>query len=160
MLAKQSELARKAIAVGRENHWRFQVIDRDEIPKIPILKSELLFEPVDKYSIPKDGRERIRAIEFANIRTQGYMIAHEAPRILTAPKPKPKPVPIPKPMPKPQVEIDLSGALKAVTGLLVAGFTGVMGLVSLLGFMVLLLDPAVIVVLEDGSWIKVMTWYE
>lgn len=155
-IMKQSVLARQAIAVGRRNHWRFQVIECDEMPKEPILKSEWWYEPTDKYSIPEDGRERISAIELAGIKTVGFMVAHEAPRLLAAPKPQPKPMP--KPQTKPKVEIDFSGVVQTITRLVVAGFVGLVGMVGLV--FAVLLDPAIIVVLEDGTWVKVMTWYE
>jgi hypothetical protein len=147
MLTK-TDLTEKALAVGRQNHWRFRVIDHQDLPHKPILKSEWLYVPEEKYNIPLDVQKCIDAIEQAGIPMQGVMIAHEAPRLLAAP--------IIYKESSTDTARDVSGALELITELLGLFLTGVVYLFSL----AMMLDPAAVVVLEDGTWVEVMRWYE
>lgn len=118
--------ARQAIAIGRQNHWRFKVTQK---------RDEWVYETVE---VPQVGKDRIDALRRAGVRINGFVVGHEAPRLLTAPKEEKKhdfkitPVSIP----------DLSWMLELVVTL----------------FFSALLDPALIVVLEDGTWLEVMNW--
>ncbi len=137
--------AKKAIAVGRRNHWRFRVTGQGELPKESAYKNEWWFEPVTD---PEYGKERLAALRRAGVRFKGIVIAHEAPRLLVAPK-------------EPDFKINPSiPASNMSTNDLASDLA--MGLVLLISvfFQAILLDPALIVVLEDGTWLEVMTWYE
>lgn len=127
-----SRLARQAISVGFRNHWRFRVVD-----EVSYKKGWRTETPPE---IPTSALERIQAIKAAGIPIQSLIIAHEAPRLLGAPSPARKPIPQSKTTTFPLIEI-------------------LVFIISIL-FQAILLDPALIVVLEDGSWLEVMTWYE
>lgn len=122
--------ARQAIAIGRKNHWRFSVTEK---------RDEWVYETVE---VPQVGLDRIDALRRAGVRINGFVVGHEAPRILTAPKEEKKhdfkitPVSIP----------DLSFLFEFAFLIVGAVFRAV------------LLDPALIVVLEDGTWLEVMNW--
>jgi len=67
---------------------------------------------------------------------------------LTAPKPKPIEIP------------DLRPILKVLAIVTLVVGTGLFYFLGYAFLSVLTIDPALIVVLEDGSWIEVMRWYE
>ena len=85
----------------------------------------------------------------SGVRIKGFVIAHEAPRLLTAPAPK-----------KNDFKNNQTGAIVPDTseffGTLIQGLLFFITLI----FQAALLDPALIVVLEDGTWLEVMRWYE
>ena len=83
----------------------------------------------------------------SGVRIKGTIIAHEAPRLLPAPK-QDFETQSPHIVPK-------SSSLGEVLDTVVRIF----GTIFLLIFQLALLDPAVIAVLEDGTFVEVMTWY-
>lgn len=127
-----SRLARQAISVGFKNHWRFRVVNEASYKRN--WRTETLPEA------PTTALERIEALKMAGISFQSIVIAHEAPRLLPAPAPSRTPIQQTKTAALPLIEI-----LSFIFAIL---------------FQALLLDPALIVVLEDGTWLEVMTWYE
>src|SRR5687768_14066312 len=140
--------ARKAILVGRSNHWRFRVLGQGDMPAESFYKDQWVFEPHTTVpNIPKEGYPMLDALRRSGVHFKGYVIAHEAPRLLAAPKEAPKP------------------DVKKTPDILPATqnfdfFVMLLPLIFELLFRVVLLDPALIVVLEDGTWLQVMTWYE
>ena len=140
-----SDQARKAIHIGYDNHWRFRVVGKGEIPKGPIYKDEWVLVPV---IAPEMGKERLNALQASGIRFKGFVIAHEAPRLLSTPASIPKKANF------------TSDSILPDAGTLVSHLVaGLIFCFSLL-FQAVLLDPALIVILEDETWLEVMTWYE
>jgi hypothetical protein len=138
--------ARKAVQVGYDNHWRFRVVGQGEVPAESFYRDEWVFEPI---KAPQVAQDRIEKLKQSGIRFKGFVIAHEAPRLLSAPAPKKNDF----------KNNQTSGILpdaEALFGNLLKGFLFFLTFV----FQVALLDPALIVVLEDGTWLEVMTWYE
>jgi len=139
--------AKRAIDLAYKEHWRFRVIGQGELPKEPSYKDQWWFQPITE---PEKGKDRIAALRRAGVPIKGLVIAHEAPRLLSAPK-------------EPDSKINTSiPNLGAPSSDLASGL--LMGLVLLgsLVFQALLVDPALIVVLNDDAhtWLEVMTWYE
>ncbi len=133
--------ARDAIAIGRQNHWRFRVVQETDGWIYDHTKAPLVVQ------------ERLETLRRSGVQFGEVIIAHEAPKVLPAPSVHRKI----------QIAPILSGLAKVLgmTAVLaaVAGFVAVAAPILLLGA-VILIDPAVIVVLEDGTWLEVMTWYE
>lgn len=149
-IQKVSREAREVVNFGREKHWRFHPIQASGKLATPVIIDDWLFIPVDDDTsiIPGTALARVEAIKSAGFKTQGLILAHEAPKML----------PMPKRQPKPKTE----EAPKVNTSLIVEFITGaleVFGYVLLFSAMAIV-DPALIVVLEDGTWLEVMTWYE
>ena len=127
-----SHLARKAVAVGFKNHWRFRVVSEASYKKD--WRTETTLEA------PRTALKRLEALKSAGIPFGSFIVAHEAPRLLTAP------THIPVRENSPQT------AVFPIIAILVFVFS--------FFFQAVLLDPVLIVVLEDGTWLEVMTWYE
>ncbi len=138
--------ARKAVQVGYENHWRFRVVGQGEVPEKSFYRDEWIFEPI---KAPQMAQDRLDTLKRSGIRFKGFVIAHEAPRLLTAPAPK-----------KHDFKNNQTGAIVPDTSEILGNL--VQGLLLFIAFIfqAALLDPALIVVLEDGTWLEVMTWYE
>jgi len=136
--------ARKAVQVGYDNHWRFRVVGQGDVPERSYYKKEWVYEAVEA---PQKGLDRIETLRRSGISIKGFVVAHEAPKLLTAPAPK-------KDF-KNTTPVILPDIGKVVSSLAM----GLLWFMALI-FQVALLDPALIVVLEDGTWLEVMTWYE
>jgi len=138
--------ASQAIQVGRKNHWRFRVVGQGDIPPKPFYRDQWVFEP--QTTIPDIGQDRINALRASGMRFKGFLVAHEAPSVLSSPK----------------VAQNANQAKQQVTEILperTIGFIAELVVIFLqMFFYAILLDPALIVVLEDETWLEVMTWYE
>ena len=130
-----SKLARTAVSVGFKNHWRFRVVGENAY------KDEWVKERVTE--APRKAQDRIVALKRAGIPIKEFVVAHEAPRLLCAPKEEPKVV---KQSKTQTASFPLGEILQFLVYLFILPLT--------------MLDPALIVVLEDGTWLEVMTWYE
>ncbi|MBI5954471.1 MAG: hypothetical protein HY865_22670 [Chloroflexi bacterium] len=128
--------AQKAVQVGFENHWRFRVVSESDY------KDQWITERVTE--APVMVQDRVLALKRSGIRIKEFVIAHEAPRLLSAPKVFKTTTP------------DILPATKTILETLVKGFIFFLTIV----LQAAVLDPAVIVVLEDGTEIEVMKWYE
>ncbi|MBV5342638.1 hypothetical protein JZU68_03160, partial [bacterium] len=98
---------------------------------------------------PVIAQDRLSALRRSGIQIKGFVIAHEAPRLLSAPAPKKHDF-------KTNETRTIVPETSTVISTLARGFLFFFALI----FQAILLDPALIVVLEDGTWLEVMTWYE
>ena len=155
----RSRYATEALTIARKRGMTMKVVGQGDVPLEPFYGDEWWFEPVTPEStIPPEGLRRLDALIKGGVPIKGLVIAHEAPRLLSAPPKAP--------------ETDLQGRKKAKTGEALQidwlGVLGVLGAVLTSIFLVfgyvfttaISLDPALIVVLEDDTWLEAMTWYE
>ena len=83
----------------------------------------------------------------------GLMIRHEAPRLLTAPKEEKR---VEKEKPDAIPTFNAFPVLAAILGVLGA----VLAVFGYIFITAVQLDPAIIAVLPDGTWLEVLTWYD
>jgi hypothetical protein len=147
-----SPFATMAVAAGDQHHMGFKVVGCGEVPHESFYQDEWWYQPVESEStIPSSGLKRLDVLRKAGIKIKGVVIAHEAPRLLNAPKPEPKNTN------HPSTDRGADFDLQRVLGTVLSGLLMVFGIFLLVAIRV---DPALIVVLEDDTWLEVMTWYE
>jgi len=144
----------KVLELAQKEHWGFRVKEEHGMIEVPEYHNEWWYIPAqeDDPIIPENARTRVEAIK-RMMPIQGLIIGHEAPKLLCKPKevPKPKVQPVVNPQ-NPPVANPLNGS--AVLGILLLIPEIMLGMLPLL-----LLDPALYVVLPDGTRIEVMSWY-
>jgi len=129
-----SQEAYRAVQIGRRNHWRFRVVTESSY------KDGWVYETTQ--DIPDKAKARLTALQRAGVHFTEAIIAHEAPRVLSAPN-------------------DFKNTSQSIpTNKILEDLATGLVLFFALIFRFMLLDPALIVVLEDGTWLEVMTWYE
>lgn len=150
LVKKQTEQVKKVFAVAEREHYKFQVLGNIGTGMIecPFYYNQWWYIPIeqDKSIIPDTAFDRVDKIRQAGIPIKGLIVAHEAPRLLASPKRQRKPI-----------EWQKVGDV-AVTVIMVFGT-----ITALLGYVLVtavLYDPALIVVLDDGTWICVCTWLD
>ncbi len=135
--------------VAIDNHWKFKVVGHGGEIDDPLYKRDWVYEHLSYLPAygPQEGIRRVKSIKESGVPIKGYIIAHEAPKLLMAPKPQ---VIIPKDTGKPIAGLsELIGTIGTILLLMLAVFTELV-----------ISDPALIVVLDDGTCIEVMTWLE
>ncbi len=139
---------RIAMDVARSNHWQFRVWGTGPVPTEPIYTDSWWLLPAGAAEIPESGQERIAALKRAGIPIKAAVVGHEAPKALLAPKEQPGAE---------------SGSRQTAQSITSSGGGFILeGLLMLFGLTVqaMLVDPALVVILEDGTWLEVMTWLE
>ncbi len=134
-----SKQALEAISVGFQNHWRFRVVNESSY------KRDWVTETLPK--APVTAQERIQTLKKAGIKINAFVVAHEAPRLLTAPFAEPTAEPIQHSKTS-TANFPIGESLFFVFGMFIQMLP------------LLFLDPAIIAVLEDGTWLEVMTYYQ
>jgi len=149
-----SPYATQAIAEGRKQGMRFRAIDQREVPPEPFYEDEWWYEILDsEYTISSQVRERLKVIRESGVPIKELIIAHEAPRLLTAP--------IKEKEQKESVadtnhDFDATPIVQAIVSVLGA-FLAVVGSIFVAAIRI---DPALIAVLPDNTWLEVATWYD
>jgi hypothetical protein len=161
-----SNEVQQAINLGREHHYRFRVVGKNGTIDKPLPKEGWWYYPAT--DIPRNAQKRVDMLDKSGVSIKQVIIGHEASRLLKAP-PKPNLIPIKKAeIQKPKkdpVDLSIVADVLATTFKLALGVATVaVGItVWIMGAALstaLMLDPTVIVVLEDGTWLECMSWYE
>lgn len=143
--------------VAKDNHWQFRVVGSGEMPLEPVYKDQWWYLPLTPdMDVPNEGKKRLEALRRAGVRIQGVIVAHESPKLLTTFK-KAEKKPEFKITFNPKALTDILRILGQITSAFIA-FT--VWLITSVFSATLLIDPALIVVLESGEKVEVMTWYD
>lgn len=149
---------RQLVTLGRRHHWPFQVLGKAPMIKEQVRLGDWLLVPAqeDSAKIPDRALVRIQGIFAAGIRPQGFVLVHEAPKLLKAPA---------KPKEQPNIS-SLPGFIAQSTPDFVSAFeTGFTTLASMIFPMLFFVvaaamaDPILVAVTEDNYWIEIDRWY-
>lgn len=145
--------AQQFLSLGDRLGWHTEVLGKAPMLKEPVRLQDWLLVPAheDTTELPNRTMKRIQTIYSQGLRPQGFVVVHEAPMQITAPKPMIEE--------KPPVEWEgvgkVAGAIAKVLGVLALG-----GLLLPLGLLagLVILDPILVAVTEDGYWIEIDRW--
>ena len=145
--------AQQLLALGDRMGWQTQVIGRAPMLKEAVRLQDWMLVPAheDTTAIPARTMRRIHTLFSQGLRPQGFVVVHEAPMQLTAPKP----------VVEEKSPMEWEGVGKTVG--VIAKVMGVLLLGSMLlpfGLLagLVMLDPILVVVTEDGYWIEIDRW--
>jgi len=131
-----------------------RVVGQGDVPLDPFYLDEWWYSRVTEEStIPAEGLRRIEALVKGGVPIKCLMIRHEAPRLLTAPQEEMQGK---KERADTYADFDAFPILQAILAILGAVLT----LVGSIFAMAMRLDPALIVVLPDGTYLEALTWYD
>ena len=155
--ATLSVFATAAIVALRETGRGSQIVGYGDAPIVPYEQDGYLIQTLEtggEYNLPAEVLRRIEVLDENEIPYTHIITAHEIPKE----KPEPK-----------RLEISRE-VLDAVTDISTALGSIVVGLVSLLGFVmgavfslavaVAMVDPIVMVRLASGEWLEIARYYE
>ena len=144
-----SEIAQEAIEIGRKHHMPFSVVGYGEIPTRPFYRGKWWFEPVKE--APEKARKQIAVLKAAGITFKGYMIAHEIE--LVEKKEEQKVF---------KIQSSITPTHKSGSDFLASAlkFTLTAGLVMFAMLPMALIDPVIIGICSDGTWLSILTYYK
>ncbi len=164
----KSETAVKAVVVGLKERKTFRPMTQRGLITEPFYADEWWYEPYEqsKSVVPAEAMRRVELLRSNGIGIKGMVIAHEAPLILMAPE-------------HDRQVWRTRNALTVAVFTLLAGVAVVVAIavatpvavvaapvatsalsLPMLLTTAVLVDPALVVVLEDGTWLEVCRWDE
>ena len=165
---------RQLMTLGRERRWNFTVLGQAPMLREPKRMGDWLLVPAhqDDSHLPEHALERVKAIFAAGIRPVGFVMVHEAPKLLPAPAPAE-----PTTWQRPTLPENVRSTLKkvgtamvtAAAGLFVITGVAIAAMAVLVAAAAVLLplamvaaivtvDPILVAVTEDGYWIEIDRW--
>ncbi len=140
-----SQRGRQVIAFGRKRGWYFNVLGKAPLPEKPLHLGKWLVLPAeqDNSALPAHAWERIQAIYETGYQPAGWVMVHEAPKLL----------------PAPQEEARKKDGRLLGWGLALGGLVA-LGSFLLPALSVAMIDPILILVTADMEWIEVDRWFE
>ncbi len=170
-----SPLAREVITEARQKkHYEFRVVgDQGPLPA-PMYQNNFIYSPLAELKItnPIIQKKAIQRVNFVRSMApvRQYIIAEEDPSEVLGPLKKTQPLPQPwrdiplkirkiKEMPEIYIDWQTVGQVALATAK-VAGMVALatVYVLAALASALIGLDPKLIVVLEDGTWLEVATW--
>ena len=159
--------ALQLLALGERNGWLFHYLGQAPIPINPIRAGNWLLMPAqqDNSRIPSRTYQRIQAIYAQGLRPKGFVVVHEAPLQLTAPKTKETSQINSRSKTNSNLKVigaaalgigAFAGAAVALVSVLVIGGILLFPIAMVAG--VILIDPILVAVTEDDHWIEIDRW--
>jgi hypothetical protein len=152
---------RQILNLAEQKGWDFNLLGQAQLPKEVIQLDQWLIAPAsqDSSEIPVRTYKRIQALFANGIRPKGFVIVHEAPRLLNAPKVVAQhaaPEVFPPEVEKPKTA---TSPTDAITSLLSSALFGTfITMIGALFMGIALIDPIVVAVMEDGCWVEIDRW--
>jgi len=169
-----SQEALRLMALSQEHGWNFNILGSAPLPTQSVQVGDWLIIPahLDSTPIPARTMQRLQAIFSAGIHPRGFVVVHEAPKLLPSPTRKAQGtikglVPYPK--------LQLAFKIAAYTlGALLIGFAAILGVLVMVFAAVILagvaliplvllagatmVDPILVAVTDDDWWIEIDRW--
>ena len=145
--------AQQFLSLGDRLGWHTEVLGKAPMLKEPVRLQDWLLVPAheDTTDLPQRTMKRIQTIYSQGLRPQGFVVVHEAPMQLAGPKSK-----IEEKHP-----LEWRGGGKVIGAIAKVLGTVALGAMLLpLGLLVgmVMLDPILVAVTEDGYWVEIDRW--
>ena len=153
MKVVKSEQAKLAVEIGRKNRKTFRPLEGRGLLTEAVYNDGWWYEPADQYKgvIPQEALARVELIQ-RSIPIKGLIVAHEAPPLLPTPK-------VDRDVKRQKAEVE--AGLIAIIGVVIGAIAAVVGMIVAFPILIvtaILIDPALIVVCEDGTWVEICAW--
>jgi hypothetical protein len=160
LLADLSPETRQILTLGDQKGWHFAFLGQAPLPTHPLRLEDWLVVPAIKEStaISPGSYKKVQTIYANGIRPKGFVVIHEAPRQLAAPKKAADPNPSPSLVSPSQAASANANTTGAVTSILNGIFTTILLVLGALFTAVAMIDPILVAVMEDGSWVEIDRW--
>lgn len=155
--------SRRLLELGQQRGWQFILLGQAPLPERPVRLGYWLIVPAmeDSSEIPDRAMKRIQAIFAAGLRPKGFVLVHEAPKLLPgsiSDQDQKFKLPLPD---KEQLAGILGVAVSAIaviSTLIVSSLATLTAGTGLLAAAVLL-DPILVAVTEDDLWVEIDRWW-
>jgi hypothetical protein len=156
-LAQISPETQQIITLGEQKGWPFTLLGQAQLPNEPVHLDNWLIVPTsqDSSEIPLRTYRRIQTLFANGVRPQGFVVVHEAPKLLNSP-PKNSASTFRPSRQNPEPASPVAQVMTSIVTTTLAGT--VLLLLGTLFMGMALIDPIVVAVMEDGSWVEIDRW--
>jgi hypothetical protein len=172
MLSPQT---RQLTTLGRQQGWNSAVLGQAPLPSEPVRLGDWLIVPahLDSSPVPARALARVQAIFAAGLRPKGFVVVHEAPKLLPAPvqdhpdalRMSALPAPVRSALKVTSIAVGVLGTLAVVASGLAILAVAAISLAAILALPAILVvgaavvDPILVAVTDDGYWIEIDRWW-
>ena len=144
--------AQQFLSLGDLMGWQTQLIGKAPMLKESVRLQNWMLVPAheDTSQIPRRTMKRIQTIYSQGLHPQGFVVVHEAPMQLAPPKQDH--------VHQPEINMPSEGFGKVLETITKVLGTIIMGTILLPLGLLLVLDPIMVAVTEDGYWIEIDRW--
>ena len=156
-----SQAARALLRLGRQRGWDVTVLGQAPLPAEPVRLGDWLVVPAqqDDSPMPERTQRRVQAIYASGLRPQGFVVVHEAPKLLPATIPeKPDVLDISY---QPPARRQLAKLARALPGALLVGILAVSGALLLAALLAAIVAVASVlgVIALLGALVVIDRWW-
>lgn len=151
---------KQLMVLGEQHRWPFHVLGSAPLPEEPIRLGDWLIVPAedDPTPIPARTMTRIQAIFAAGLQPKGFVVVHEAPKLLKAPVEPREPN-----VPQARTVAHITLTPGSTSDALAAFGTAMSSMASVILPMFVFLaaaivDPILVVVTQEDLWVEVDRW--
>jgi hypothetical protein len=160
LLTDLSPETRQILTLSDQKGWHFSFLGQAPLPTQPLRLDNWLVVPAAEEStaISPGSYKKVQTIFANGIRPKGFVVVHEAPRQLAAPKKVADPTPSPVHIPQ-QPTTDANGNTAVAASSILSGlFSTILLVLGTIFMSVAMIDPILVAVMEDGSWVEIDRW--
>ena len=166
---------RQLVELGRQKGWDSNVLGRASLPSAPVRLGDWLIVPahLDSSPIPERALQRVQSVFEAGLRPKGFVLVHEAPKLLPGPTQDQNDTLRIYALPDNIANVlKVVGSALGILALFLVGAAGLMILAlaaatlatilvlpAILAVGAALVDPILVAVTEDGYWIEIDRWW-
>jgi hypothetical protein len=154
--------AEELVNLGKRHAWQVRTMGRAPVLQQPVYVNGWWLIPVgeDDSRIPKRAQKRVATIYASGLRPRDFVVAHQAPAVLTARGQAlpagPRTTGAASDDPDKSTLHDLQPLVKCLTAIAKA----MMAVLALSGLLIAaVVDPILIAVTEDGYWVEIDRWW-
>jgi len=145
--------AQQFLSLGDQLGWHTEVLGKAPMLVEPVRLQDWLLVPAheDTTELPRRTIKRIQTIYMQGLRPQGFVVVHEAPMQLAAPEPATQK----------NRTLEWEGGGKVIGAIFkILGVVALGGMLLPLGLLagLVMLDPILVAVTQDGYWIEIDRW--
>lgn len=165
----------QALALGKRHGWDFVALGQAPLPGTALHLGHWLVVPAEEDSSPLPERTltRIQALYAAGLRPKGFVVVHEAPRLLPASIAEQSPANLTISTQSPAqrqlrkllhyLPLALGVGVLAIIGATLLAVVLALGsafvVIGLFAGLVYAIDPILIAVMDDDTWLEIDRWW-
>ena len=149
------------IELGKSLNWKVHVLGKAPVPVEPIPHGDWLLVPydLDVNQKPESVSRKIKAISDAGLKPRAYVILHEIPKdkskLMGEASQVASPVPQIKEIPNPHIPQPQEAPKRRSRN----PFGSILSWIPIFFLALFLIDPILVAITEDYTWVELERWY-
>jgi hypothetical protein len=152
----------KVAEVAKRNRWHFRYAPNVGVLEEPIFKDGWWYIPTDETesTIPGFALKRLTEVKKSGVTIKEIVVAHEAPPLLAVPQAEKERLERLKRERREKIRRDAETLGKLIMNIVAVFGLAIEVAVTAMILPLVLIDPALIIILEDGTAVELVSWHD